>query len=179
MKELDNMCLRYFFGEVIYESLTPQQRKWELSILLFKVMMRNGILKSRACADYKGQRVWENKEDVSSPIPSIDAKKDTLVVDAQEEHDVATVNFLAQFLQTDIDEEIHLRVGGPLALLQMERDPPKWNKHLWKKNGRPVIYVLCKNTIYGTLVAAILAYKELTKLFTKWGFTMYPYEPCA
>lgn len=57
MKELDNMCLRYFFGEVIYESLTPQQRKWELSILLFKVMMRNGILKSRACADYKGQRV--------------------------------------------------------------------------------------------------------------------------
>ena len=48
------------------------------------VTKRNGTLKSRACADGRGQRVWTNKEDILSPTPSINASKYTLVVDAQE-----------------------------------------------------------------------------------------------
>jgi hypothetical protein len=57
MKELKNLVKRDVFGEVEYESLTSQQRKWALPILLFMVMKRNGTLKSRACADGRQQRI--------------------------------------------------------------------------------------------------------------------------
>jgi hypothetical protein len=46
MKELNNLVKRDVFGEVDYESLSPQQHKWALPILLFMVMKRNGTLKS-------------------------------------------------------------------------------------------------------------------------------------
>jgi hypothetical protein len=46
MKELNNLVKRDVFGEVEYESLSPQQRKWELPILLFMVMKRNVTLES-------------------------------------------------------------------------------------------------------------------------------------
>jgi hypothetical protein len=108
MKELNNLVKRDVFGEVEYESLSPQQRKWALPILLFMVMKRNGTLKSRACADGRQQRLWTNKEDVSSPTPCIEALKYTSIIDALEERDVATVDLPAQFLQTDMDDEIYL-----------------------------------------------------------------------
>jgi hypothetical protein len=179
MKELNNLVKRDVFGEVEYESLSPQQRKWALPILLFMVMKRNGTLKSRACADGRQQRLWTNKEDVSSPTPCIEALKYTLIIDALEGRDVATVDLPAQFLQTDMDDEIYLKVSGPLALLLVELDNKRWAKHLRKEHGRPVIYVRCKKAIYGTLNAAILAYRKLTKFFEEWGFTMNPYEPCV
>ena len=77
-----------------------------------------------------------------------------------------------------MDEVIHLKIPGPLALLLVEHDPGTWKKHLRKENGRPVIYVVCNKAIYGTLNAAILAYKKLTKYFVEWGFKMNPYNPC-
>ena len=124
--------MRGVSGEMKYESLTPHQHKWALPILFFMVIKRKGTLKSRACADGCGQIVWTNKEDVSSPTLSIGALKYTLVVDTQEKRDVATVDLSAQFLQTNMAEEIHLRVGSPLVLLLVERDHTKWNKYIRK-----------------------------------------------
>ena len=82
IKEMNNMTCRKVFGEVVYESLTAQQKKWALPILLFTVMKRNGTLKSRACKNGCQQRLWTNKEQVSSPTPSIDSLKYTIIVDA-------------------------------------------------------------------------------------------------
>ena len=70
---------------------------------------------------------------MSPPTPRIDTLKYTLMVDAKERCDVATGDLPAQFLQTDMDEENHLHVGGPLTLLLVEIDPKKWKKHLKKK----------------------------------------------
>ena len=122
VKETNNMTCRKVFGEVVYESLTALQKKWALPILLFMVMKRNGVLKSRVCADGRQQRLWTNKEEVSSPIPSIDSLKYDMIVDAQENHDVAIVDLPAQFLQTEMDEVIHLKVPGPFVLLLVEHD---------------------------------------------------------
>jgi hypothetical protein len=78
-----------------------------------------------------------------------------------------------------MDAEIYPKISGPLALLLVELDKKRWEKHLRKEHGRLVIYVNCKKAIYGTLNAAILAYRKLTKFFEEWGFTMNPYEPCV
>lgn len=117
------MTCQKVFGEVVYELLTAQQKKWALPILLFMVMKRNSTLKSRACANGRQQRLWTNKEEVASPISSIDALKNTMIVDAQENCDVAIIDLPAQFLQTEMDEVIYLKIPGPLALLLVEHDP--------------------------------------------------------
>ena len=48
-----------------------------------------------------------------------------------------------------------------------------------KEDGRDVIYVICDKAIYGTMNAALLAYKKLAKLFKGWSFVMNPYDPCV
>ena len=37
---------------------------------------------------------------------------------------------------------------------------------------------MCNKAIYGTMNAALLAYKKLAKRINSWGFTINPYEPC-
>jgi hypothetical protein len=39
--------------------------------------------------------------------------------------------------------------------------------------------VICNKAIYGTLNAAILAYRKLTGHFQEWDFEMNPYDPCV
>ncbi len=77
-----------------------------ITILLIMVTKGNSTLKSRACADGRQQRLWTNKEQVSSPTPSIDSSKYTMILDAQENRDVGIVDLPAQFLQTEMDEVI-------------------------------------------------------------------------
>lgn len=98
------------------------------------VLKRNGTLKSKACVDGCQQYLRTNKEDLSLPTPSIEALEFTLIIDAQEGYDVATVDLPVQFHQTHMNEVIHLKVDGPLALLVVERDPRIWKKYLNKKN---------------------------------------------
>jgi len=146
---------------------------------MFMLVKRDGRLKSRGCADGRPQRLWTTKQDNSSPTPAIEAIKYILAVIALEERDVASFDLPAQFLQTDMDTLLFLKVTGPLALLLVEYDTDRWKKHLRKERGKPVIYVQCKKAIYGTLNAAILAYRKLTGHLKSWGLNMNPYDPCV
>lgn len=92
---------------------------------------------------------------------------------------MATVDLPDFFLQTDQDKLLLLKVTGSGEIILVESNVKKWKKHLCMENGKPVIYVKCKKAIYGTMNAALLAYKKLAKLFKEWGFTMNPYDPCV
>ena len=178
MKEIINLTDNDCFGETVYEKLTQQFKDKALPILMFMVMKRNGSLKTRGCANGSVQRLYTNKEDVSSPTPDFYAFKFVCAVIAREQRDVASVDLPGFFLQTDQDEKILLKLTGAVALLLVESDS-KWKKHLRKENGKWVIYVICKKAIYGTMNAALLAYKKLAKLFRSWNFKMNPYDACV
>jgi hypothetical protein len=179
MKEILNLTGNDCFGEIEYNNLSQEDKDKALPILMFMVLKRNGLLKTRGCANGSVQRLYTNKEDVSSPTPDFYAFKFIAAVIAREGRDVASVDLPGFFLQTDQDEKILLKVTGAVALLLVESEPSKWRKHLRKENGKYVIYVLCKKAIYGTMNAALLAYKKLAKLFREWGFKMNPYDPCV
>jgi hypothetical protein len=178
MKEIINLTDNDCFGETDYDKLSQEAKDKALPILMFMVLKRNGSLKTRGCANGSVQRLYTNKEDVSSPTPDFYAFKFVCAVIAREARDVATVDLPGFFLQTDQDELILLKVTGAVALLLVESDS-KWKKHLRKENGKWVIYVICKKAIYGTMNAALLAYKKLAKLFKTWGFLMNPYDACV
>jgi hypothetical protein len=178
LKEIRNLCDNDCFGETSYEKLTQEQKDRALPILMFMVLKRNGDLKTRGVANGSVQRLYTNKEDVSSPTPDYLAFKYLCAVSAMEERNVATIDLPGFFLQTEQDELIMLRLTGSVAMLLVELDEKKWRKHLRKEDGRSVIYVTCKKAIYGTMNAALLAYKKLARLLKGWGFIMNPYEPC-
>jgi hypothetical protein len=178
IKEIINLTDNGCFGETEYEKLSQEAKDKALPILMFMVLKRNGLLKTRGCANGSVQRLYTNKEDVSSPTPDFYAFKFVCAVIAREGRDAASVDLPGFFLQTDQDELILLKLTGAVALLLVESDP-KWKKHLRKENGKWVIYVICKKAIYGTMNAALLAYKKLAKLFRAWGFKMNPYDACV
>ena len=181
MKEVTNLVENDCFGETEYDKLTQQMKDKALPILMFMVMKRNGLLKTRGVADGSVQRLYTDKDSVSSPTPDFYSFKYICAVIAKEGRDVATVDLPGFFLQTEQEGEelILLKLTGEVALLLVECDEGKWKKHLKQENGRWVIYVICKKAIYGTMNAALLAYKKLANLFKQWGLTMNPYDPCV
>ena len=179
MKEILNLTKNKCFGELNYDELTQDQKDKALPILMFMVLKRNGALKSRAVANGSVQRLYTDKEDVSSPTPDFYAFKYVAAVIGKEGRDVGTVDLPGFFLQTNQEEFIMLKLTGVIALMLVESDPEKWKKHLRQEDGKWVIYVLCDKAIYGTMNAALLAYKKLAKLFKSWGMTMNPYDPCV
>ena len=179
MKEILNLTENDCFGETEYSKLNQEAKDKALPILMFMILKRNGLLKTRGCANGSVQRLYTSKEEVSSPTPDFYSFKFVCAVIAREGRDLATVDLPGFFLQTDQDKLILLKVTGAVALLLVESDPNKWKKHLQKENGKWVIYVICKKAIYGTMNAALLAYKKLAKLFRSWGFKMNPYDACV
>ena len=181
MKEITNLVENDCFGETDYNKLSQSMKDKALPILMFMVLKRNGLLKTRGVADGSVQRLFTNKDDVSSPTPDFYAFKYICAVIAREGRDAATVDLPGFFLQTEQegDELILLKLTGEVALLLVECEPDKWKKHLQKENGKWTIYVECKKAIYGTMNAALLAYKKLAKLFKRWDMIMNPYDPCV
>ena len=103
-----------------------------LPILMFMVLNRNAVLKTRGVADGSVQRLYTDKDSVSSPTPDFYAFKYICAVINKEGRDVATVDLPGFFLQTDQegDELILLKLTGAVALLLVECDEKKWKKHL-------------------------------------------------
>ena len=179
MKEVKNLVARECFGEVDCHSLTSEDKRNALPMLMFMIEKRNGILKTRGCADGRRQRLWTDEHDVSSPTPAAESIRCILAQCALEQRDVASFDLPAQFPQTDVNEVLHLCVKGAVALSLVESDPARWKKHLRRERGKPVIHVRCKKAMCGTLNAAILACKKLTGHLEDWGFKMNECEPCV
>ena len=170
------------FGEVEYESLTEEMKKRALPLLMFMVLKRKGVLKSRGVANGSRQRVHADKNEVSSPTPDFYSLKHACGVAAKEGRDTGTVDLPGFFLQTEAADEgelVVIKLTGTIALLLVECDPGRWKRHLRRENGKWVTHALCKKIIYGTLNAALMAYKKLTKLLRSWGLEMNPCDPCA
>eukprot|EP00536_Pseudo-nitzschia_multiseries_P009170 jgi/Psemu1/22536/gm1.22536_g len=75
-------------------------------------------------------------EDNASPTPAIEPLKYILAVIAMEGRDVASFDLPGQFLQTDMDELLHLKINGVLALLLVEYNK-RWKNFFQKERGRP------------------------------------------
>jgi len=48
-----------------------------------------------------------------------------------------------------------------------------------KRRGRPILYVLLKKALYGTLQAAVLVWKNLTTKLTIMEFSINPFDSCV
>ena len=73
MKELQEMSTQEVFGGIDQDSLTYEQKRKALPVVLFLTLKYDGsTIKSRACADRRLQRIWTEEQDASSPTITIE-----------------------------------------------------------------------------------------------------------
>ena len=68
---------------------------------------------------------------------------------------VVTVNIPGAFMQSDIDELIHIKFGRNIALLLLKVDPT-YKQFLTHEQGKLVIYAKLSKALYCTLQGALL-----------------------
>ena len=82
-------------------------------------------------------------------------------------------------MQTDIDELVHLKLEGEIAELLVKADP-SYGELMTKERGKSVIYTELSKALYGTLQAALLFWKDMSKfLVDELGFVVNPYDWCV
>ena len=176
MQQLDTMDV---VEQKLASMLTQQEKKDALEYLMFLKKKRCGRIKGRGCADGQKQRIYKTKEETSSPTIATESLFLSCIIDAEEERDMATCDIPGAFMQALMDETVHVRLSGPLALLLKRVDPKKHSKYVVMEKGKPVTYVKLKKALYGTLQAALLFWKDLTAELKKWGFKPNPYDECV
>jgi hypothetical protein len=101
------------------------------------------------------------------------------VIDAKEQCQVMTCDVPGAFMQVNVDEVVHVRLVGPLAILLTKVDSMLYTKYMTTEKGKPVLYVQLQKALYGTLSAAMLFWKDLSGHLSKDGFKPNPYDSCV
>ena len=172
MQELEQLLYRKVIVGRKASSLTPSQRKVALQYLMFLKEKRCGKVKARGCADGRKQRLYKTKEETSSPTMNVEALFITCIIDALEGREVMTCDIPGAFMQSEMDELVHMNLEGEIALLLIRLDPT-YKQFLSYQRGKPVIF-------YGTLQAALLFWHNLSGfLVEKLGFETNPYDFCV
>jgi hypothetical protein len=159
--------------------LTINEKKKTLNYLMFLKKKRCGMIKGRGCADGRKQRLYKTKKETSAPTVAIEALMLSCTIDAMEKHTVVTCDIPGAFMQTDMDEVLHMKLEGPLAKLLTKVNPELYSKYVEIENGKTVMYVKLKKALYGTLQAALLFWKDLSGKLEEWRFKINPYNWCV
>jgi hypothetical protein len=113
------------------------------------------------------------------PTVAIESMFLTSTIGAKERRYVVTTDIPGAFMQTDVDELIHVRLESPLVALLAKVAPNLYEKYIVDKKGKSALYVKLKKALYGTLQTVMLFWKDLTGNLEKWGFEIKPYDWCV
>ena len=104
------------------------------------------------------------------------------LIDSNEDRDVATVDIPGAFMQSDMEgPDVHMKLEGKMVHILAKIDPNLYDKYINNEKNKPVMYVKLKKALYGTIHAALLFWKNLSKTLTspEWGFKINPYDWCV
>ena len=179
MDELRQLVYRNVMRGVNQSDISREETKCALQYLMFLKEKRSGKIKGRGCADGRKQRLYKGKDETSSPTVFIESLFLSSMIDGYKHRKVMTLDIPGAFMQTDIDETIHIRLDRPLVDLLIKVDP-SYQSFVCHERGQRVIYTCLNKALYGTLQAAMLFWKELTRFVTAdLGFTINPYDSCV
>ena len=122
IKELKQMLAREVFEEIDYNSLTKQERKDALPVLLFLSLKRDNSVKGRACADGRKQQLWMQKEDTARQLLQFHGCTGGTRC--------RYMQFSRTFSTNRDGRKSFLRIDGALALLLVKIDPERWKKYV-------------------------------------------------
>ena len=123
MIELKQLLYRKVMEGRNARTLTKEQKRAALRYLMFLKEKRCGKIKGRGCADGRKQRLYKTKEETSSPTVMIESLFLSCMIDAKERRKVITLDIPGAFMQADMNELVHVKLEGDVALLLVKIDP--------------------------------------------------------
>ena len=88
--------------------LTLEDRQKALRFLMFIKEKWDGTVKARGCADGRPQQQHSDKEEVSSPIMSLEAIMMSCCIDTKEGRYVVVIDIPEALLHADMNESVHM-----------------------------------------------------------------------
>ena len=86
----------------------------------------------------------------------------TGVIDAKEKREVAVLDIVNTFLQSDNDKTVNMLLRGKLAGMMVRIYPALYREYLtYSVNGVPMLYMRLFKALYGIWRAALSFYKRL------------------
>ena len=130
-KELTQMHDMNVFCPIEVESLTYNEKKKALLLLMFLKEKRDSSIKARMCADGHKQKygAWA-KQDTTPPTVAMKSVFITAVIDAHEGRDIACFDIPRAFLHADVDEDITMVRKDRLAELMVQVAPNLYRKYI-------------------------------------------------
>ena len=106
---------------------------------------RDDSVKAHIYVDGSKQEI--DKSEVLAPIKSTDALFITLVVDADEGRDVATIDIPGAFLQTAAKSGNYIKFTLAIIDILCQLNPRFYTQYVVLENGRKVLYTEAHNAV--------------------------------
>lgn len=107
--QLDNNTV---FEWMDTSKLTITRKMTTLNLLVLIKEKRDGRIKGRACANGREQMTYISKDDISSPTIQIESLMISLLIDAYERRDIATVDVGCAYLMANMNDTIIVKLIG-------------------------------------------------------------------
>ena len=121
-KELEQLVYQSVMHGKHHGQLTREQCKAALKYLMFLKQKRCGQIKTQGCADGRKQCIYKSKEETSSPTISVESLFLTCIIDVMEQRHMIMCDIPGAFMQTDMDELVHMKLEGELAEVLIKVD---------------------------------------------------------
>jgi hypothetical protein len=108
----------------------------------------------------------------------------TAVIEAEENHGIATCDIPNAFIQADIQatdadgNRTIMKIRGKLVDILCEMDN-SYTEYPTEEHNQSVIYMHVRKALYGVLVSAMLFYRKLRDDLIEQDFEINPYDPCV
>ena len=117
MQELEQILYWKVIMGYKASSLSSSQWKAALQYLMFLKEKQCGKVKAHGCADGHKQQLYKLNDETSSPTMNVEAIFITCLIDAMEGQEVMTCDIPGAFMQSDMDELLHMKLEGEIAHL--------------------------------------------------------------
>ena len=107
-------------------------------------------------------------DDAASPTVATVVIFLTSVIDAMENWEVSVFDVPGAFMQTDMDELVHVRFTDKMVELFLEIDEAMYKRCITLERGERVMYVELLKVLYDTLGAARLFWEKLSAKLKEW-----------
>jgi hypothetical protein len=141
-------------------------RQRALRYLMFIKEERDGAVKVRGCTDGRPQWQYTYKEDLSSPMVSLEAMMMSCCIDAKEGRYVAVTDIPGAFLHMDMNQCVHMIIEVKITEHGAKFELGIYRKYIWHdKRGKPILYIKLKKALYGTLQMTLIFWQYVSYYF--------------
>ena len=97
MKELHQFNTYDVFEPIAADSLSNEEKKKALSLIIFLKEKQNGTIKAQSCANGSVQRLHVAKEEAAFPTVALESVFVTSTIEARKNREVVTINIYGYF----------------------------------------------------------------------------------